>query len=199
MDFNVALPEGHRTAITESATGRDLGQFIAIAHAPSRTGDPQAPRSHGGSPFGGFVCIIVGLAVAALGIVGAATNGDDIVMAGAGVLLALAGRWLVRDTRRERASDTYHFTNGFVQWNTETHSATAHRWSDFTEITDRFTTVRAYGVTQSVDYRAVFSRAGTEPITLSATAPSKKRLLRDTAALRTMVEAARHVYATPTT
>jgi hypothetical protein len=178
-------------AITAAAAERDLGGFIAVAHVPSGTGDAQAPRSHGGSPFGGFVCIVLGVIVMALGVMGGGSSmGDHLVLVCGGGLMALAGRWLVRDHRRERASDSYHFANGFVQWNTVTLSATAYRWSDFSAVTDRFTAVRAYGVTQSVDYRAVFNRPGAEPITLSATAPSKKRLLRDTVALRAMVGAA---------
>jgi hypothetical protein len=198
MDFNVALPENQRTEIAAAAADRDLGPFVAVAHAPSGTGGPQAPSSHGGSAFGGFACIVIGVAFVVLGIAGNAPIGDHVIIVCGGALLALAGRWLVRDHRRERASDTYHFANGLVQWNTQTLSATAYRWSDFTDVTDRFHVARAYGVTQSVDYRAVLSRPGAEPITLSATAPSKKRLLRDTAALRAMVGAAMRGSGMPT-
>lgn len=195
LDVNVALPEQHRAAIVRSAADRDLGGFVAVAHAPSRAGDRGAPRSHGGSPFGGFACMVLGILAVALGIVSTGSIASHIALVLVGVLIALAGRWLVRDSRRERAVDTFHFANGFVQWNSQTQSATAYRWSDFVKVSDRFFTTRLFGAAQSVDYRATFQRADGELITLSATAPSKKRALRDTEALRAMVAASRHQYA----
>jgi len=197
LDFNVALPEQQRAAIVQSAAARDLGGFVAIAHAPSRAGDRNAPRTHGGSPAGGYACVALGILAVALGIVSTGSIASHIALVIVGMLMALAGRWLVRDSRRERALDTFHFATGFVQWNSQTQSAAAYRWSDFTQVNERFFTTRLFGAAQSVDYRATFQRADAEPITLSATAPGKKRVLRDTEALRAMVAASRQPHVSP--